>query len=116
MNPRRGPGPAWAVKLRPMLRTPSPFRLLHALLLALAATAAAPAAAQACGRLTLANMNWQSAELLAQVDRLILQSGYGCQVDLVPGEASTVTVVSAEPLNLDDVRAAVDEAGYDLVG
>jgi copper chaperone len=37
-------------------------------------------------------------------------------VDLVPGEASTVTVVSAEPLNLDDVRAAVDEAGYDLVG
>jgi len=69
-----------------MLRTSSPFRLLHALLLALAATAAAPAAAQACGRLTLANMNWQSAELLAQVDRLILQAGYGCQVELVPGD------------------------------
>lgn len=44
-------------------------------------------------------------------------SGVGeVTVDLVPGEASTVTVVSAEPLNLDDVRAAVDEAGYDLVG
>lgn len=49
-------------------------------------TAGATATAQACGRLTLANMNWQSAELLAQVDRLILQAGYGCQVDLVPGD------------------------------
>ncbi len=58
------------------------LRLLSTLLLALAASSAA----QACGRLTLANMNWQSAELLAQVDRLILQAGYGCQVDLVPGD------------------------------
>jgi glycine betaine/proline transport system substrate-binding protein len=40
---------------------------------------AASIAAQACGRLILANMNWQSAELLAQVDRLILQTGYGCR-------------------------------------
>lgn len=36
-------------------------------------------------------------------------------VDLVPGAASTVTVVSGAPLDLDAVRAAVDEAGYDLV-
>ena len=56
---------------------------LPAALLVLLAT---PAAAQTCGRLTLANMNWQSAELLAQVDRLILQAGYGCQVDLVVRE------------------------------
>ena len=34
---------------------------------------------------------------------------------LVPGEASTVTVVSAEPLDPSVVRAAVDEAGYELV-
>jgi UTP:GlnB (protein PII) uridylyltransferase len=31
-------------------------------------------------------MNWQSAELLAQVDRFILQTGYGCQVELVAGD------------------------------
>lgn len=37
-------------------------------------------------------------------------------VALVPGEESTVTVVSYAPLDLDAVRAAVDEAGYDLVG
>ena len=35
---------------------------------------------------------------------------------LVPGEESTVTVVSDAPLDLDAVRAAVDDAGYDLVG
>ncbi len=37
-------------------------------------------------------------------------------VDLVPGAPSTVTVVSDAPLDLGAVRAAVDEAGYDLVG
>ena len=30
--------------------------------------------------------------------------------------AGTVAVASAEPLDVDAVRAAVDEAGYDLVG
>ena len=33
------------------------------------------------------------------------------QVDLPTGE---VTVTSAAPLDTDDVRAAVDEAGYEL--
>ncbi len=36
-------------------------------------------------------------------------------VDLRPGAESEVTVVSAQDLRLDDVRAAVDEAGYELV-
>ena len=36
-------------------------------------------------------------------------------VDLVPGEVSTVTVVSVAPLDPSVVRAAVDEAGYELV-
>lgn len=34
-------------------------------------------------------------------------------VDL--GEPSAVTVTSAEPVPVDAVRAAVDEAGYDLM-
>ena len=37
-------------------------------------------------------------------------------VELVPGEVSDVTVESADVLGLDAVRAAVDEAGYELVG
>jgi len=36
-------------------------------------------------------------------------------VDLQVGAASRVTVVSAAPLPLDGVRAAVTEAGYRLV-
>lgn len=35
-------------------------------------------------------------------------------VDLVPGAVSTVTIISDLPVSEDDVRAAVDEAGYDL--
>ncbi|SCL56677.1 copper ion binding protein [Micromonospora citrea] len=35
------------------------------------------------------------------------------QVDLAAGK---VTVTSESPLDTDTVRAAVDEAGYDLVG
>ena len=53
------------------------------------APAAAPAAtpvAAACGRVTVANMNWQSAEVLAQIDAFILGKGYGCEVELVPGD------------------------------
>jgi copper chaperone len=36
-------------------------------------------------------------------------------VDLTPDAASTVTVVSADVLEVAAVRAAVDEAGYELV-
>jgi len=36
-------------------------------------------------------------------------------VSLVSGGDSGVTVVSGEPLNSDEVRAAVDEAGYEVV-
>ena len=36
-------------------------------------------------------------------------------VELNSGGVSTVIVNSADPLNLDEVRAAVDEAGYELV-
>lgn len=44
------------------------------------------AADSTCGRVTIANMNWQSAELIAWVDKAILENGYGCEVNLVPGD------------------------------
>jgi copper chaperone CopZ len=37
-------------------------------------------------------------------------------VDLVPGAVSTVTVTSEAPLEDSAVAAAVDEAGYEVVG
>jgi copper chaperone len=36
-------------------------------------------------------------------------------VELVPGGTSAVTVTASAPLAPADVRAAVDEAGYDLL-
>ncbi len=50
------------------------------------ATLPALASAADCGKVTVASMNWQSAEVLAEVDRVILSSGYGCEVEIVPGD------------------------------
>ncbi|MDI7861836.1 ABC transporter substrate-binding protein [Rhizobiaceae bacterium n13] len=44
------------------------------------------ASAAECGDVTIANMNWQSAEVLANVDKLILTEGYGCNADLIVGD------------------------------
>lgn len=43
-------------------------------------------AAAACGKVTISDMNWPSASLMANVDRLILMHGYGCAAELVPGD------------------------------
>ena len=37
----------------------------------------------ACGKVTIADMNWASAELMAEVDKIILEKGYGCEVELI---------------------------------
>ncbi len=42
--------------------------------------------AQECGDVTIADMNWNSATLMAHVDQFILQNGYGCNAELVPGD------------------------------
>ena len=39
----------------------------------------------ACGKVTIADMNWASASLMANVDKIILEEGYGCEVELVAG-------------------------------
>lgn len=40
----------------------------------------------------------------------------GVEIDLVEGGESRVRVTSEQELALEDVRAAVDEAGYELAG
>ena len=34
----------------------------------------------ACGNISIANMNWASANFMAEVDKVILEKGYGCSV------------------------------------
>lgn len=48
--------------------------------------AAGVASAQDCGSVSIANMNVQSAEILANIDKIILEEGYDCDVSLVPGD------------------------------
>ena len=43
-------------------------------------------ASAACGTVSVAEMNWASAQLMANVDKIILESGYGCNVEIVPGD------------------------------
>lgn len=74
--------------------------------------------ASACGRVTIAEMNWASAELAAHVDKFILENGYGCDVALVPGDTMPTTASmtgKGEPdvapeLWMNSVREAVDRA------
>jgi ABC-type proline/glycine betaine transport system substrate-binding protein len=43
-------------------------------------------AAVDCGTVSIAEMNWASAQLMANVDKIILSKGYGCDVSVVPGD------------------------------
>ena len=47
---------------------------------------AGTASAAGCGDVTIASMNWQSAEVLANVDKLILNKGFGCSADITTGD------------------------------
>lgn len=59
-------------------------KLLTAAALMLAATTSQ--AGGDCGKITIADMTWTSASLIANIDRFILQEGYGCEAELVPGD------------------------------
>lgn len=59
-----------------------------------------PALAEDCGNVTLAVYNYQSAEVLTAVDKFILENGYNCTVDTVPGDTvPTITsmIEKAQP-------------------
>ena len=49
--------------------------------LGLALLLGANAAMAECGSVQIAEMNWASAQLMANVDKVILEEGYGCSVD-----------------------------------
>ncbi len=64
------------------------MRVLLKSALAAAFALAVPGIAQAqeCGTVTVAAMNWPSAEVLSNVDQIILSEGYGCDVEIVAGD------------------------------
>ncbi|GAA4651068.1 ABC transporter substrate-binding protein [Kistimonas scapharcae] len=71
-----------------------------------------------CGKVTIADMNWNSATLIANVDRFILEHGYGCDAELVPGDTmptGTSMTEKGEPdiapeLWSNSIKEALDKA------
>lgn len=61
------------------------MKLKTAALLTLSATALNVQASE-CGSVSIADMNWNSATLIANIDRFILEHGYGCDAELIPGD------------------------------
>lgn len=57
---------------------------------------AGAAMASDCGSVSIAEMNWASAEFMANVDALILEEGYGCDVELIPGATQTTFASMSE--------------------
>lgn len=75
-------------------------------LMALAGTASAD-----CSNLTIASMNWQSAELMASLDQFILNEGYGCDAEIIVGD----TVPSITSLVEKGEPEVIPEAWVDLM-
>ncbi|OOE92501.1 MULTISPECIES: glycine betaine ABC transporter substrate-binding protein [unclassified Salinivibrio] len=76
-----------------MITTPN--RLLVSILFVCATTAQANEN-KACGDVSIADMNWNSATLMAHVDQFILEHGYGCNASLVPGDTMPTGVSMTE--------------------
>ena len=56
-----------------------------------------------CGKGVVASQNWASAELMAEVDKVILEKGYGCEVELIPG-ATMPTFASMDEKGAPDMN------------
>lgn len=54
-----------------------------------ASIALMPNSAQACGEVSITEMNWASAQVVTAVSKFLLEQGYGCKVTVVP--SATVT-------------------------
>lgn len=71
------------------------FAALTCLALGLGAAGISPVQAQ-CRDVTIAAMNWQSAEVLASLDKFILEKGYGCTVSVITGDTVPTLTSMAE--------------------
>ena len=67
------------------------------MLVSIMAAGATQAQAQAdCGDVTIASMNWKSAEVSAELDKYILAEGYGCDAAVVVGDTVPTIISMAE--------------------
>jgi len=86
-----------------MARIPISFMAALALLGAVGFVKSADAA---CGKVTIAEMNWDSARVAAHVQDIILAQGYGCETEVVPGD-TVPTVTSMTEKNEPDIAPEI---------
>lgn len=53
-------------------------------------------ASNGCGEISIADMNWSSATLLAHIDQFILTQAFGCKAELIPGDTMPTSTSMAE--------------------
>ena len=78
--------------------------LMYPFLFAVGILSYASVANAGCGKVVMADMNWASANFMANVDKVILESAYGCEVELIPG-ATMPTFTSMNEKGEPDVAA-----------
>ncbi|MFT7526241.1 MAG: glycine betaine/proline transport system substrate-binding protein [Gammaproteobacteria bacterium] len=71
------------------------FGAALAALMALAAPTAALAQDE-CGEVTITQMNWDSAAIVTQVSKFLMEQGYGCDVTAVPSDTTPAMTSLAE--------------------
>lgn len=57
---------------------------------------AANAANAECGEVSMTEMNWASAQIIAEISTFLLEQGYGCTVEKVPSSTTTSVASLAE--------------------
>ena len=78
------------------------MKTLSKISLGLVALLGSGVAAAECGDIQIAEWNWASGELMANVDKIILEAGYACNVELIPG-ATTTTFASMNEKGQPDI-------------
>ena len=79
-------------------------KLILSAVIALGFTSFGGIAKADCGKIVMADMNWASANLMANVDKVILEAGYGCEIELIAG-ATMPTFTSMNEKGAPDVAA-----------
>lgn len=78
------------------------MRILKKAALGMALLSVGGVAMAECGDIQIAEWNWASGELMANVDKVILEAGYDCNVELIPG-ATTTTFASMNEKGQPDI-------------
>ena len=69
--------------------------------------------AEPCGPVSIAEFDWPSSSLLAHLDKIILNHGYGCQAVTVPGDTMP-TFASMVEKNRPDIAPEIWENAYQV--